>query len=144
MAFTTTVEIESHQGLLTFKFFIILITSFCMIGIIAMLYGFRCIYVVGERVSEGMLLAKFVPVLMKNKLKPLMIRLQMTNMSFVTLSLTRKREHDETPFFLWIIFSEHTRNPLNYIYFPPNIVRNVFSQPRVEICSICYDISYRW
>ena len=98
-ALTTTAEIESHPGLLTFKFFIILMTSFCMIGIIAMLCGFRCINVVGERVSEGMLLAKFAPVLMKNELKPLAT----TCLSFVTLSLTRKREHDEAPFFLWII-----------------------------------------
>ena len=61
-----------------------------------MLCGFRCINVVGERVSERMLLAKFVPVLVKNELKPLAT----TCLSFVTLSLTRKREHDEAPFFL--------------------------------------------
>ena len=45
------------------------------------------------------------------------------------------------PFSCELSLLEHTRNPLNYIYFPPNIVRNVFSRSRVGICSIRYDIS---
>ena len=46
------------------------------------------------------------------------------------------------PFSCELYLLEHVRNPLNYIYFPPNVVRNAFSQPRVGVGSIRYNISY--
>ena len=61
-----------------------------------MLCEFPFIHIAGERGSEGILLAKFAPVLMKNELKPLAT----ICLSLVALLFTEKRKHDETSFFL--------------------------------------------
>ena len=45
------------------------ITSFLIMGITALLCEFPFINIVGERGSEGILLAKFAPVLMKKRIK---------------------------------------------------------------------------
>ena len=61
----TPAEKESDPGL-TFRLCIIFITSFCMMDIIAMLCKFRFMDVIAERGYEGILWAKFAPVLMQN------------------------------------------------------------------------------
>ena len=36
-------------------------------------------------------------------------------------------------FSLKLCLLKHARIPLNYIYFPPDVVRNVFSRPRIGV-----------
>ena len=78
-----------------------------------MLCEFRLMNILGERGSEGILLAKFALVLMKNELKPLAT----ICLSLIILFLTRKRHHDETSFFWWSVsFNTHQEPVILHLF----------------------------
>ena len=72
--FTTRADISSYPELLSFRDFMIFTVSSSITGDSSMSSGTQFLmYDVGDLLSEGILLARFGPTLMKNLLKPLAI-----------------------------------------------------------------------
>ena len=99
VAFTTFAEIASQPLLLSFKHLIMDLTSFSTTGAITILSRTRStMYVVGDLLLSGILLARFGPIFIKYLLKPLAILF----LSLVICPLTRNLEQVFEAFFLLI------------------------------------------
>ena len=139
VAFTTFAEIASQQLLLSFKHLIMDLISFSTAGAITILSRTRStMYVVGDLLLSGILLARFGPIFIKYLLKPLAILV----LSLVICPLTRNLEQVFEAFFLLITSFRIHNFFSNYIYFHSKEIHNVFSQLQLRFYLGCSYISY--